>query len=102
MAKTQQEIQEILVHKSNIKNVYFQPPENIKLTYPAIIYSLNNISQIHADNKKYINNKEYKVVIIDKNPNSIIYEKLLELPHSSFTTNYVSDNLNHYVLNIYF
>ena len=36
------------------RNVYFQPPENLKIKYPAIIYSLNNINLRFADNMPYM------------------------------------------------
>ena len=49
-------------------HVYFQPPENIRLKYPAIIYSRNNMPRIHADNSVYGMGIEYSVIVIDPNP----------------------------------
>ena len=42
--KTRLELDEELVKILGSKNVYFQPPESLKLNYPAIVYSLSNIS----------------------------------------------------------
>ena len=35
------------------RNVYFQPPESIKLNYPAIVYKRSNIQNTFADNEVY-------------------------------------------------
>ena len=31
------------------RNVYFQPPESVRLVYPCIIYRLGNFNVKHAD-----------------------------------------------------
>ena len=41
------------------RNVYYKAPENIKMSYPAIIYSLNNIEDRNANNSSYIRNRSY-------------------------------------------
>ena len=35
------------------RNVYFQPPESVKLKYPAIVYSRNDIMNQFADDGVY-------------------------------------------------
>lgn len=82
--------------------VYFQPPESIRLSYPCIIYSINRIDTKHADNKPYLNTKSYTVTIIDKDPDSIIPDKFLNLPLCKFDRFFTSDNLNHWVFNLYY
>ena len=32
-------------------NVYFQPPESVKLKYPAVVYSRSEIKQTKADHQ---------------------------------------------------
>ena len=83
-------------------NVYFQPPESVKLSYPCIIYSRNRVSIKHADNKPYQKGIQYSVMLIDYNPDSLILEKLEALPTCSFDRHYVADNLYHDVYTIYF
>ena len=46
------ELHEILVDALGSRNVYYQPPENIKITYPAIVYSKTDIWKNKADDKK--------------------------------------------------
>ena len=35
-------------------NVYFQPPANVLMNYPAIVYALKGIDTVRADNRVYI------------------------------------------------
>lgn len=96
------ELQHLLEEIIGSKNVYYQPPENIKMNYPAIIYSRNDISEIHADNEKYKQDYTYQVIVIDKNPDSEIVSKLAKLRYCNFNRHYVFDNLNHDVFTIYY
>lgn len=45
---------------------YFQPPSSVKMQYPAIVYSLNDIDTEYANNRIYKTSKAYTVTIIDK------------------------------------
>lgn len=82
-------------------NVYFQPPESIKLKYPCIIYQLSDIDIHHADDRYYLAGKRYTVFGITKDPDSDIPDKLALLEMSAFDRTYTSDNLYHYVYTIY-
>lgn len=84
------------------KNVYFQPPESIKLSYPAIIYSRSIISNRFADNDIYKQRYEYKVVVVDKNPDSVIVDRVSRLKSCRHTSHYTASGLNHDVFNIIF
>lgn len=84
------------------RNVYFQPPSSIRMNYPAIVYSANNIENLHADNAVYRQNKSYEIIVIDRNPDSVISEKISRLPMCKFNRHYVADNLNHDVFTLYF
>lgn len=92
---------ELLKQKTGLKNIYFQPPKNIGMVYPCIIYKHSSSDVLHADNGKYMNRKRYTVTIIDKNPDSIYKEKIDELPFSRFSTSFSVDGLNHFVYEIY-
>ena len=84
------------------RHVYFQPPESIKMTYPAIVYSLNDISNRHGDNLPYMQSVSYSVTVIDKNPDSNIAETVSKFPRCRFNRHFISDNLNHYVFTLYY
>lgn len=96
-------LHEELVILLGSRNVYFQPPESVKLCYPCIIYSLDNYDIRYADDKPYKNIPQYTVRIIDKNPDSILPEKLLgSFSMCRFDRAYTSDNLNHYIFSLYY
>ena len=83
-------------------NVYFQPPPNSLMHYPAIRYALDSFKFDHANNGKYRRFKRYKLTYIDADPDNEMVEKLLtELPFCSFDRHFKSDNLNHYIFTIY-
>ncbi len=85
------------------RNVYFQPPENLKIKYPAIIYSLNKINLRFADNTPYMKGKNYTVILIHTDPdNEVVDNMLAAFSYISFERNYVSENLYHYVFELYF
>lgn len=82
-------------------NVYFQPPESMKLLYPCIIYRRNRNEMHHADNKPYKKNMQYEIILVDKDPDSVYLDKLTNLPGIRFDRHYASDNLNHDVFTIF-
>lgn len=83
-------------------NVYFQPPESIKLSYPAIVYSLNNIENRHANDSVYNMRDRYSVTYVTKNPDDQAIRLIASIPLCGFDRHYKADNLNHYVYTIYF
>lgn len=102
------ELHEILCDIINItesdgdRHVYFQPPESLKMKYPAIRYSLRDMGKTKANNKTYNKLMSYEIIVIDKNPDSSIPFKVLELSYCRFDRFYIADNLNHYVFTIYY
>lgn len=96
------ELQSLLESILGSGNVYFQPPSTLKMTYPAIRYMLNSIDNVRANNAVYVQNKSYKIILIDEDPDSEYVDEILKLPMCSFTTAYPSDGLNHWVFNLYF
>ena len=85
------------------KNVYFQPPASIKLTYPCVIYSIGSGEANHADDKVYRYTHNYEIIIIFKKPTlSIIEQMMEEFPMCKMTRAYNSDNLNHYAFSLYY
>ena len=44
------DLQAILENAIDSKNVYFQPPENLKLKYPCVVYTVDAAVTTYADN----------------------------------------------------
>lgn len=96
------ELQEKLEELLGLKHVYYQPPETLKLEYPAIIYSKSRIETKKANNSTYSKTKRYDITVIDKRPDNPVIDKLMELPYCSYDRQYKSDGLNHDVLALYY
>lgn len=85
------------------RNAYFQPPANVRMSYPAIRYKLSDIEKIAANDKAYRLVNRYEVVYIDRNPDSDMPTKILEhFPMCSFDRWYAADDLNHWVFTLYY
>lgn len=82
-------------------NVYFQPPSNTQMRYPAIQYERSGMAVKHADNGNYNRRIRYTVTVIDSDPDSEIVNRVSMLPYCYFDRHYVQDNLNHDVFEIY-
>lgn len=82
-------------------SVYFQPPENVRMIYPCIRYSLYDIQNGHGDNLPYLQDAAYQLILIDPNPDNEYVSKIAALPLCSMDRCYIADNLNHYVFTIY-
>jgi hypothetical protein len=94
----QQDLEDLL----GSENVYFQPPSTVKMQYPAIVYNRDQMDTAFADNAPYMVKERYQVTVIDRNPDSVIPEKIAYLPLSTFVSAFVADNLNHSVFALYY
>lgn len=83
-------------------NVYFQPPANVQMEFPAIVYNRDSAETLFAGNVPYRYTKRYQVTVIDSDPDSGIPDKVAALPMCTFSRAFVADNLNHSVFNLYF
>lgn len=82
--------------------VYFQPPETIKMVYPCIVYERSGIDTRFADDKPYSHKTRYSLTVIDRNPDSLIPGTVALLPMCQYDRHFKSDNLNHDVFRIYY
>ena len=96
------ELQILLEGLLGSRNVYFQPPANVQIQYPCIVYKRDNAITKFADNSPYRYTKRYMVTIIDRDPDSKIPDKVAALPLSIFNRFFTADNLNHDIFNLYF
>lgn len=96
------QLQTLLEEILGSNNVYFQPPATVRMSYPAIVYSLNGIDSEHADDASYIQSRSYEIILIDRDPDSETIDKILTLPMCRFNRHYSADNLNHYVFTLYY
>lgn len=96
------DLQTILEAVLGTRNVYFQPPSNVQMQYPCIVYNRDSADTEFAGNNPYRNTKRYQVTVIDRNPDSGIPDKVAALPLCSYDRFFTADNLNHDVFTIFF
>lgn len=97
-----EELQTLLEEVLGSRNVYFQPPDNVRMSYPAIVYSRNRIANNHANDDVYRQSLSYELTVIDANPDSEIVIQVSQLPMCRHDRHFKSDNLNHDVFTIYY
>lgn len=103
MGQSRTQLQAILEEAAGEGNkAYFQPPENLEITYPCIVYERDYRKTEFAGNKPYSSTKRYQVTIIDRKPDSPIADRVAALPMSSFSRAFKSDGLNHDIYTLYF
>lgn len=96
------DLHHLICNKIGSNNVYFQPGASVTLKYPCVVYRLDDMPIIHANNHTYHWDHMYQLTVIDRDPESKVREKIAELPTCRFQRFFVSDNLNHYVFRVYY
>lgn len=76
--------------------VFFQPPDNVSLTYPCIVYSWSKGSTMHADSRPYLFVPLYDITVIEKDPECPISVRVGKtLRGASYDRGWIIDNLYH-------
>lgn len=96
------ELQMLLEELLESRNVYFQPPNSVKMKYPAIVYGLEDIENSFANDRVYLSKRKYSITVIDEDPDSEIVGKVSQLPTCRFSRHFESDNLNHDVFTLHY
>jgi hypothetical protein len=99
---TRPEFQAILAALQDGVAVYFQPPENVTMSYPAIVYNRDFQYAAYADNALYSRKTRYQVTVIDRDPDSPIPDLVAHLPLTRMVRHYTTANLNHDIYDVYF
>ncbi len=96
------ELHEKLCDILGSRQVYFQPPESIHMQYPAIVYELDTIDKIYANDQTYRYVKRYSITLIHPDPDNDIVDQIIALPMCRFDRQFVSSNLNQYIFEIFY
>lgn len=86
-----------------VPNAYFQPPSSKSIEHPCVVYHKSGKSRKYGNNGLYLSVQQYKLTVMDKNPDSDIadrIEKHFQLCHISGY--YTVDNLNHTSLTLHY
>lgn len=86
-----------------LPNVYFQPPSNIILKYPCIVYNKTPKYKRFANGGVYFSKQGYQLTVIENNPDSEVADVIeSRFPHCAINQYFTKDNLNHTTLNLYY
>lgn len=102
MAKDRLTLHNDLINILGSNKVYFQPPNTVIMSYPCIIYKKDAEDPTYANDKRYLGMKRYLITVVDKNPDSLIPDKVVQLPYCAFVNHFIVDNLNHDVYSLYY
>lgn len=101
--KTWSQLYDVLEEIMRPYKVYYQPPENLKISYPCIVFENSNALTQYADNKPYTATKRYSVTLMSKTADNDLYkDKLLMLPMCTFDREFKTDGVVNTVFNMYF
>ena len=89
------ELHEILCEALGSRQVYYQPPATVRMKYPAIVYSREDIDNDFADDLVYRQSHSYLVTVVGHDPDSEIIDRVSRLRSCRYNRHYVADNLNH-------
>lgn len=90
------ELQDLLESILGSSNVYFQPPESIKMKFPCIVFQRVSGDTKFGDNMGYIFTARYQITLIGKDPNPEKFiDKISKIPRCIYDRHYVVDNLHH-------
>lgn len=85
------------------RNVYFQPPETVKMKYPCIVYERSDGDTQFANNMPYTFALRYTVTLIGTDPdNPLIKRMATEFETCIYDRHFTSNNLNHEVFKIFY
>lgn len=99
--RTYRDLLHLLQKAVDHNRVYFQPPENLKIGYPAVVFHLSKIKVDHANDALYKGAREYSVTLITKEPEPEVLDEILKIPYTTLDTTYISDGMNHFVFTTY-
>lgn len=108
------ELQEKLKQFVGNGNVYFEPPEGYKMSFPCIVYKLSGADVLRANDTIHRFVKRYSVTYISTDVDEgeswrpsakeggLIENFLRTFEHSSFERPFKSDNKMHFVFSLYY
>lgn len=103
MEDRREKLQGLLEDFLGSRNVYYQPPTNLKMKYPCIRYKSQSGYHRYASNTIYAYIPEYEITYIHQNPvDPKVDEFLHKFRYIRKIRHYESDGLIHDVYSIYY
>lgn len=84
-------------------NCYYQPPSNVTMKYPCIIYSKEAPLQSKANNFNYVSVDKYSLTIVELKVDTGVAEKIRDaFKTAKITQKYIVDRLYHTKIELYY
>lgn len=96
------ELQALLEETLGARRVYYQPPANLKMEYPCIVYTRDSTFRVNANNELYAHKKRYQLTYISRSPDTSVPDLLEQYRYCIYDNSAVVNNLHHTYLSIYF
>ena len=101
--KLDDELRDIQEDILGYEHTYFDPPENIRMQYDAVVYTRTGFNVKPANNKSYLIRDEYKLEVISRDSETLVPHAIqshfsLCSPGKSFKAN----NFFHFPFTIYY
>jgi hypothetical protein len=87
---------------SAVKQVYIRPPASKGMEFPCVLISRAQGHTAFAVNNPYRHSRRYTLTGISSDPDSGLYDLLVNLPRCAHDRSFPADNLNHDVFTIFF
>lgn len=86
-----------------IKSVYYAPPEKIKMEYPSIVYTKEMNQVDTANDSRYFNYSKYQLMILDKNIENPVIDKILDDFNTAIYINeFWADGIHTTIIELYY
>lgn len=102
MARSQEELQEILSSFDGVVAAYIQKPLNVKLTPPYVVHELDGDWVARADNTVYASMNKYTVTLVAREPDTPIFDVIRVLPYTKFDRRLIVGGLYNFIFTTYF
>lgn len=90
------ELRDAVISVTGLENVYIDPPASVKLKFPCIVITRSSGYTEFADNHPYLHTRSYEIQLIDNDPDSQYYDKLVfGFPMIRVNRHFVSDGKHH-------
>lgn len=96
------QLQAVLEATLGSEQVYYQPPADMYIQYPCIVYEMDNARTAFAGNLPYVFRRRYQITIIHEDPDDIAIENIAMLESALFERHFTANNLHHSVFTLYF
>lgn len=77
------------------EEVYYNPPPNIKMKYPAVLVKRQSGDTLYANGNPYLTAFRYQITLIQREPDSSFVREITRIPSCKYIRAYVADNLQH-------